>query len=92
MLCTDVTGTTYLVGQRQTSVGDYRFNERGFVVRVYENSCYMEYSFNEYEEIEELAAKITGYSEEGAFMRWKQLGMEKMEAPLIHEEKDREDP
>ena len=68
VLCTDVTGTTYLVGQRQTSVGDYGFNERGFVVRVYENSCYMEYSFNEYEDIEELAATITGYSEEGAFM------------------------
>ena len=41
VLCTDVTGTTYLVGQRQTSVGDYHFNERGFVVRVYENSCYI---------------------------------------------------
>ena len=59
VLCTDVTGTTYLVGQRQTSVGDYHFNERGFVVRVYENSCYMEYSFNEYEDIEKLASTIT---------------------------------
>ena len=73
-------------GSVQTSVGDYGFNERGFVVRVYENSCYMEYSFNEYEEIEELAAKITGTLKK-ELSAMEALGMEKMEAPLIHEEK-----
>lgn len=86
ILCTDVTGTTYLVGQRQTSVGDYGFNERGFVVRVYENSCYMEYSFNEYEEVEELAAEITGTLKK-ELSAMEALGIEKLEAPLIHEEK-----
>ena len=86
VLCTDVTGTTYLVGQRQTSVGDYHFNERGFVVRVYENSCYMEYSFNEYEDIEKLASSITETLKKELHMM-EELGIEKMEAPLIHEEK-----
>lgn len=86
VLCTDVTGTTYLVGQRQTSVGDYHFNERGFVVRVYENSCYMEYSFNEYEDIEKLASTITETLKKELHMM-EELGIEKMEAPLIHEEK-----
>ena len=85
MLCTDVTGTTYLVGQRQTSVGDYHFNERGFVVRVYENS-YMEYSFNEYEDIEKLASTITETLKKELHMM-EEVGIEKMEAPLIHEEK-----
>ena len=78
--------TTYLVGQRQTSVGDYHFNERGFVVRVYENSCYMEYSFNEYEDIEKLASTITETLKKELHMM-EELGIEKMEAPLIHEEK-----
>ena len=59
VLSTDVCGTSYRVGQRQTSVGDYGFGERGFVARVYYNQTYLEYSFNEIDNVEELANTIT---------------------------------
>ena len=51
VLATDVSGTAYRVGQKQTSVGDYHFGERGFVARVYLNGTYMEYSFNKCEDV-----------------------------------------
>ena len=41
VLATDVSGTAYRVGQKQTNVGDYHFGERGFVARVYLNFTYM---------------------------------------------------
>ena len=59
VLSTDVCGTSYRVGQRQTSVSDYGFGERGFVARVYYNQTYLEYSFNEIDNVEELANTIT---------------------------------
>ena len=86
ILATDVTGTSYRVGQRQTSVDDYSFNERGFVVRVYDRGTYLEYSFNECENEEELANKIiTKLKNE--LQALESLSISKMESPLIHEEK-----
>ena len=46
VLCTDVKGTTYRVSMHQTTVGDYHFCERGFVVRAWQDGSYTEYSFN----------------------------------------------
>ncbi len=85
VLCTDVTGTTYRAGQRQISVMDNRFNERGFVVRVYDDGSYSEYSFNQYEDVETLARTITD-TLKGELRMLKELGIAQMESPLIHEE------
>lgn len=62
MLCTDVTGTTYRAGQRQISVMDNRFNERGFVVRVYDDGSYSEYSLYAFDVLMQIyeAAGYTG--------------------------------
>ena len=86
VLCTDVSGTSYSVGQRQTNVSDYHFGERGFVVRVYKNNLYLEYSFNDFDNIKDLAQKITDelLNELNAL---EALNLEKMESPLIHEDK-----
>ena len=46
VLCTDVKGTTYRVSMHQTTVSDYHFCERGFVVRAWQDGSYTEYSFN----------------------------------------------
>ncbi|WP_294562728.1 TldD/PmbA family protein [uncultured Traorella sp.] len=85
VLCTDVSGTSYRVGQRQTNVGDYGFSERGFVVRVYENGSYCEYSFNECEDVEACAKTIASVLKD-ELKALENLGISKMESPLIHEE------
>ena len=85
ILCTDVCGTSYGVGQRQTNVRDYGFNERGFVVRVYENGSYCEYSFNRLDDPEKLAYKITTVLKD-ELKALEKLGISKMESVLIHEE------
>ena len=85
VLCTDVSGTSYRVGQRQTNVGDYGFGERGFVVRVYENGSYCEYSFNECEDVKACAKTIVSVLKD-ELRALEKLGVSKMESPLIHEE------
>lgn len=84
VLCTDVSGTSYRVGQRQTNVGDYGFGERGFVVRVYENGSYCEYSFNECEDVKACAKTIASVLKD-ELRALEKLGVSKMESPLIHE-------
>ena len=85
VLSTDVCGTSYRVGQRQTSVGDYGFGERGFVARVYYNQTYLEYSFNEIDNVEELANTITKQLKE-ELIALEELQISKMESPFIYEE------
>lgn len=85
VLSTDVCGTSYRVGQRQTSVGDYGFGERGFVARVYYNQTYLEYSFNEIDNVEELANTITKQLK-AELIALEELQISKMESPLIYEE------
>ena len=85
VLSTDVCGTSYRVGQRQTSVSDYGFGERGFVARVYYNQTYLEYSFNEIDNVEELANTITKQLK-AELIALEELQISKMESPLIHEE------
>ena len=85
VLSTDVCGTSYRVGQRQTSVGDYGFGERGFVERVYYNQTYLEYSFNEIDNVEELANTITKQLKE-ELIALEELQISKMESPFIYEE------
>ena len=85
VLSTDVCGTSYRVGQRQTSVGDYGFSERGFVARVYYNQTYLEYSFNEIDNVEKLANTITKQLK-AELIALEELQISKMESPLIYEE------
>ncbi len=85
VLATDVCGTSYRVGQRQTNVGDYGFAERGFVTRVYQNGTYLEYSFNECDDVVKLAETIT-MELKSQLEALEALGIEKMESPLIQEE------
>lgn len=85
VLATDVSGTSYNVGQRETRVSDYGFGERGFVCRVYQNDLYSEYSFNMIECVEELAEKIKKELK-NQLQALLDLGITKMESPLIHED------
>lgn len=86
VLATDVSGTSYRVGQRQTMVQDYGFNERGFVVRVYQNGTYLEYSFNECKDVETLANTIAA-ALKSELEALELLGIEKLDSPFIQEEK-----
>ncbi len=85
VLATDVSGTSYRVGQRQTNVSDFGFNERGFVVRVYWKETYLEYSFNVMNDVQELAETITKELKE-EWSTLEALGIEKLDSPFIHEE------
>ena len=61
ILASDSISKQYAVSKTVTSVGmTERLSGRGFVVKVYDGSCYGEYSFNEIseEQIEDIAAKI----------------------------------
>lgn len=58
VLATDVGGTNYRYSQRSCDINPYRFAERGFVVRVYLNGTYQEYSFNKIDDVNELANSI----------------------------------
>ena len=85
MLCTDVKGTTYRVSMHQTTVGDYHFCERGFVVRAWQDSSYTEYSFNNLTDAADLAEEITS-ALKSEFQALKALGIAQMESPLVQEE------
>ncbi|MCL2404219.1 MAG: TldD/PmbA family protein [Defluviitaleaceae bacterium] len=63
-LGTDVMGKRYSVSNKVTSISDGGgWSERGFVVRVYKDGCYFEYSFNNMPEntaeLEALTIQIT---------------------------------
>ncbi|MGN1399113.1 MAG: TldD/PmbA family protein [Erysipelotrichaceae bacterium] len=51
VLATDVTGMSYMFSQKRSSIAPNNFSERGFVVRVYKDGVYQEYSFNEIEDV-----------------------------------------
>ena len=82
VLATDVNGTSFRASQRQLSISDYGDGERGFVVRVYRNGGYCEYSFNDINEsadhIREELLKQTALLDG--------LKIEKLETPLLYEE------
>ena len=60
VLCTDVKCKTFNVRDKATSVTDGSWTERGFVVRVYSDGRYYEYSFNDIsdEQVPSLVKKI----------------------------------
>lgn len=60
VLGTDTKGKRYSVQKRGVSINDSMWNERGFVVKVYNGIGYSEYSFNEIDDnnVEAIAKKI----------------------------------
>jgi len=88
VLATDVNGRAFSVSQRQTAIRDYQFGERGFVVRVYIDGGYSEYSFNDIDDVPALAAEIADTlalqkaALDGA-------GIVKLPTPLVKEHPDR---
>ena len=83
VLATDVTGMTYSVNQKTTSVSQLRDSERGFVVRVYKDGGYSEYSFNQLDDVEILADRIrNGLLKQSDILS----NIAKLDTPLLHEE------
>ncbi|MBQ1341289.1 MAG: hypothetical protein IIY33_02270, partial [Erysipelotrichaceae bacterium] len=83
VLATDVTGTSYSVNQKTTSVNQFSDSERGFVVRVYKNGGYSEYSFNKIEDVNRLAEEIrTALNSQSEVLN----GIRKLRTPLLEEE------
>ena len=66
ILASDCRGTGFQVSQRRKNISDYDLGERGFVVRVYQDGLYSEYSFNELDvnDIERTSTKITSKVDE----------------------------
>ena len=60
ILASDCQGQEITVSEKQVSVKDSSYNERGFVVRVYKNGLYSEYSFDEILTAEDVVEKIIG--------------------------------
>ena len=84
ILATDVTGTTFMVSQRQSNISEFSDAERGFVVRVYKEGGYSEYSFNKLENIDELADKIiSSLDRQSSALK----NVSKLETPLLYEER-----
>ncbi len=86
VLASDVSGTSYNASQRNQSIRPYGFAERGFVVRVYCQGGYQEYSFNQIDDVEELAERIRRQLTDQQQLL-QSLSVSKYETPLIHEEK-----
>lgn len=85
VLATDVGGTSYLYSQKQRAINPYRFSEKGFVVRVYLNGTYQEYSFNKIDDVKKTAEEIIKQLDKQNDML-KDLQVEQYETPLIEEE------
>ncbi len=92
VLGTDVNGKQYRVTTTGISVGDSRWMERGFVVRVHDGTGYFEYSFNEIDE-DSLQTISETIKSRARFFREKMnsLGIEAVHAPLLKEAEEKID-
>lgn len=88
VLGTDVKGKEYEVRKTGTSITDSLWNERGFVVRVFNGYNYSEYSFNELSEdtLDLLVDKIKEKAEDD-IKNLKSAGINISNYPVIEEEK-----
>ena len=64
ILGTDTKGTRYQVARTGSAVNESAWAERGFVCRVYNGYSYSEYSFNETENLQEVADSIRAAAED----------------------------
>ena len=58
ILASDCQGQEITVSEKQISVKDSSYNERGFVIRVYKDGLYSEYSFDEILTVDEIVEKV----------------------------------
>ncbi|MCF0114595.1 MAG: TldD/PmbA family protein [Erysipelotrichaceae bacterium] len=87
ILANDVTGKSFSVSCRDKHIGDQMYTQRGFVVRVYKEGIYSEYSFNVMEAIPVLVQKIDeSFEQQKALL--KTLGVEAYPTPLIEEKEN----
>lgn len=83
VLATDVSGLSYAVNRKTSSINEFRDSERGFVVRVYCNGGYSEYSFNRLDDVNETAQQIiTALNVQSSVLE----SSAKLKTPLLEEE------
>lgn len=83
VLATDVSGLFYAVNRKTSSINEFRDSERGFVVRVYCNGGYSEYSFNRLDNVNETAQQIiTALNAQSSVLE----SSAKLKTPLLEEE------
>ena len=82
VLATDVYSKNYMVDKKISSISPSNISEAGFVVRVYKDHKYYEYSFNEIK-----TNLIDGIISEIAKMVNENQGIEDLKATMITEEK-----
>ncbi|MBE6125145.1 MAG: TldD/PmbA family protein [Erysipelotrichaceae bacterium] len=83
VLATDVSGLSYAVNRKTSSINEFRDSERGFVVRVYCNGGYSEYSFNRLDDVSETAQQIiTALNAQSSVLE----SSAKLKTPLLEEE------
>jgi TldD protein len=87
LLGTDVSGKQYLVQKNAVRINDSSWAERGFVVRVFQDGLYAEYSFNQFnpDALTELATEITNRVRE-PLQRLKAARVPRTQYPLLKEE------
>ena len=85
ILATDVSGQRYAVSQRQSQINDYVFGERGFVVRLYRQQGYQEFSFDAIDDVKAVAAEIIAALDRQQEML-DELKVAKLPTPLIQQE------
>ncbi len=86
----DTIGTNYSVSRSGSGVRDSFWNQRGFVIRVFNGANYSEYSFNSLENVEEIKNKVRKIAKEDIRI-FKANGIELMEFPLIDDLEIKED-
>jgi TldD protein len=87
ILGTDTIGTDFSVRSKSISVSTSSWNERGFVIRVYQNSSYFELSINDLsmENYLEYVKKITEYSQ-NIFEETKKNNFDTVKYSIIEED------
>jgi len=81
VLGTDVFGKVFSVSKEETIIKDSNWSEQGFVIRVYKNKRFFEYSTNEMTDAEETAEKILSLFDET-----ESLNMNFIEYPQFRED------
>lgn len=78
----DSIGTNYSVSRSGSGVRDSFWNQRGFVIRVFNGANYSEYSFNSLSDVEAIKQKVRKIAVEDIKI-FKENKIELMEFPLI---------
>lgn len=86
VLATDCEGQKITVSEKKILVKDSDWNERGFVLRVYKQGLFSEYSFNKINSVEEICDKVIS-SIDVSEQVYKSIYVKASKNPLYEEEK-----